>query len=217
MPSEADPIPPEELAKLDALEAAATPGPWLHDSRIGCDAVYRGEMVNCMDELAPEHRIAYRSGWSTGSPAEWHKHPRVEEDMALIVALRNAYPPIRAALREMQNEKHRADALAEANQDHIKERDAALSRVKELEEQRDSLLRSGAIIEKRDAKLSARVAELENELFWWGERSLLNCKIHETLEQIVAAWSESEHHDVPIALIEQARAALAAAQEENDA
>jgi hypothetical protein len=84
------PIPPEELAKLDALEAAATPGPWRTDSK---ERVGQNWLIALLGH-------GDRKDVSTdGVRASCLGDAGAEDDAALIVALRNAYPRLRAALR----------------------------------------------------------------------------------------------------------------------
>jgi vacuolar-type H+-ATPase subunit I/STV1 len=138
LPVGPDPIPPEELDKLDALEAAATPGDWLR--------VVAG----------------IRSGNKTLATAWYSTHDdRSEQDAALIVALRNAYPGLRAALREKEKQNEKLIALADADADRANAAENRVEVVAEsLNECRSEL---GDVAEERDAAQS-RVKELERAL-----------------------------------------------------
>lgn len=84
-----DHLAPDQLAELDELEARATPGQWkLYTSnswrRIGVALTY--------------HEIL----WPTTH--QWDRHPdlagpNVDNDLALLIALRNAWPQLRRVTR----------------------------------------------------------------------------------------------------------------------
>ena len=102
------------LAALDALHEAATDAPW----RTECDPTSYPALYG------PAHARSIAS-------------LEMVSDAALIVALRNAYPSLRAALRESDAFNDEAERLQHEAENGlhevIKARDAAQSRVRELE------------------------------------------------------------------------------------
>jgi len=104
------------LAALDALHEAATDAPW----RTECDPTSYPALYG------PAHARSIAS-------------LEMVSDAALIVALRNAYPSLRAALRD-RDETIRTVTLR--YEGVLKERDAAQSRVAELERALGRLLKA---------------------------------------------------------------------------
>lgn len=103
--------PPSALARLEALDAAATPGPWqiVRDE----DGNYPESPTN-PEQMAPVAigpltHIEHEADWSDAG------HARFEADAALIVALRNeAIPLLRAQAAKIEAISHRADLYERA-------------------------------------------------------------------------------------------------------
>lgn len=118
---------PAELAELEALEAAATPGPWEADEWYGMD-----DGGWCA--VGPHHQCSDDEDDCDDSP-DSPPHQRAKADARFIAAARSALPRLLARVRELEVELER-DGVGGRRR-----RRAAAEKVKqwkELEAQRDA-------------------------------------------------------------------------------
>lgn len=89
------------VARLEELQERATARPWIHDSRVGMDAITT-EQQNCLASIAgrSDALIANRGGWMRDDGMGWNKREKSEADFALIVAAVNALPELLAIVKE---------------------------------------------------------------------------------------------------------------------
>lgn len=112
-----------DLARLEALERAATPGEWYDGGQLGPMGIYAD---------TPENRR--KPGWSL---------KLTEQNRALIAALRNAAPWLLAQAREAERLREEARSNTDYFAAYVRRAETAETRLAEVERERDQWRDSG--------------------------------------------------------------------------